>query len=201
MPKNVWIVWSCNVRGGMPFLGVSTSPSPVISLEQREILDDALCVDQSGEIVANWIYRGQFTVLGRDPRVGPLIQAVRQTTLLDATKATGFALGAVTALMGKEASMACTEVVETFIREHYDDPLKDFESLPSSHSSTPLLREVIREFRDDELGHLDTAVEHHAQRVPAHALLNTAVGGGCKIAIKLCKRFWTTRCIENRNSA
>jgi hypothetical protein len=52
--------------------GVSTSPD--ISTEQREILDRALRVDQAGEIAANWIYRGQFAVLGRDPRVGPLIQ-------------------------------------------------------------------------------------------------------------------------------
>lgn len=52
--------------------GVSTSPD--ISPEQREILDNALRVDQAGEIAANWIYQGQITVLGRDPRVGPLIQ-------------------------------------------------------------------------------------------------------------------------------
>jgi hypothetical protein len=47
--------------------GVSTSPN--ISLEQREILDNALRVDQAGEIAANWIYRGQITILGRDPRI------------------------------------------------------------------------------------------------------------------------------------
>ena len=36
-------------------------------------------------------------------------------------KAAGFALGATTALMGKEAAMACTEAVETVIGEHYDE--------------------------------------------------------------------------------
>ncbi|KAJ8583545.1 COQ7-domain-containing protein [Rhizopogon salebrosus TDB-379] len=187
--------------------GVSTSPD--ISLEQREILDNALRVDQAGEIAANWIYRGQITILGSDSRVGPLIQEmwdqekrhlevmdklqlqhqVRPTILSDVAKAAGFALGAATALMGKEAAMACTEAVETVIGEHYDDQLKDFESLPSSHPSIPLLRDVVREFRDDELEHLDTAVEHHAQRAPAHALLSTVIGGGCKVAIELCKRF------------
>lgn len=63
------------------------------------------------------------------------------------------------------------------------------ESLPSSHSSVPLLKDVVREFRDDELEHLDTAVQHFSQRAPAHAFLSTVVGGGCKIAIELCKRF------------
>jgi ubiquinone biosynthesis monooxygenase Coq7 len=63
------------------------------------------------------------------------------------------------------------------------------DSLPPLHPSVPLLKEVVREFRDDELEHLDTAVQHFSQRAPAHALLSTVVGGGCKIAIELCKRF------------
>lgn len=51
------------------------------------------------------------------------------------------------------------------------------------------MKDVIREFRDDELEHLDTAVEHHSQRAPAHALLSAVVGAGCKVAIELCKRI------------
>lgn len=66
--------------------------------------------------------------------------------------------------------------------------LKEMESLPSDHPSVPLLRDVIREFRDDELEHLDTAVQNDAQRAPAHALLSAIVGTGCKVAIELCKR-------------
>ena len=62
------------------------------------------------------------------------------------------------------------------------------ESLPTGHPSITLLKDVIKEFRDDELEHLDTAVEHHSQRAPAHALLSTVVGTGCKVAIELCKR-------------
>jgi ubiquinone biosynthesis monooxygenase Coq7 len=36
----------------------------------------------------------------------------------------GFAVGAGTALMGKEAAMACTEAVETVIGDHYNDQLR-----------------------------------------------------------------------------
>ncbi|KAJ8584548.1 hypothetical protein M405DRAFT_884263 [Rhizopogon salebrosus TDB-379] len=150
-----------------------------------------LRVDQSGEITVNGMYRGQVTVLGHDPRVGSLIQEtrnqdkrhlevmnhklqlqhqVRPTILSDAVKAAGFALRAAMALMSKEAAMACTEAVEAVIGEHYDE-------------------EVITEIRRDEWQHLDTAIEHHAQRAPAHTLVGTAVGGGCKIAIELYKRF------------
>lgn len=63
------------------------------------------------------------------------------------------------------------------------------EALPSTHPSIPLLRDVVKEFRDDELEHLDVAVENHSQRAPGHALLSTIVGGGCKVAIEVCKRI------------
>ena len=46
---------------------------------------------------------------------------VRPTILSDIAKVAGFGLGAVTALMGKEAAMACTEAVETIIGEHYNE--------------------------------------------------------------------------------
>lgn len=46
---------------------------------------------------------------------------VRPTVLTDVAKVVGFGVGAVTALMGKEAAMACTEAVETVIGEHYDE--------------------------------------------------------------------------------
>lgn len=46
---------------------------------------------------------------------------VRPTILTEVAKVAGFGLGAVTALMSKEAAMACTEAVETVIGEHYDE--------------------------------------------------------------------------------
>lgn len=51
----------------------TTSPAS-ITPQQRHALDSALRVDQAGEVAANWIYRGQHFVLGRDPITGPLIQ-------------------------------------------------------------------------------------------------------------------------------
>lgn len=77
----------------------------------------------------------------------------------------------------------------TSVDDFFYSQLKEMETLPSSHPSVPLLRDVIRECRDDELEHLDIAVDHFSQRAPAHALLSTVVGGGCKVAIELCKRF------------
>ncbi|KIM48952.1 hypothetical protein M413DRAFT_438129 [Hebeloma cylindrosporum] len=189
-------------------LAAQATPSDLTE-SQRQILESALRVDQAGEIAANYIYQGQMAVLGEDKRMGSLIQDmweqekkhlvvmdklqvqhnVRPTVLSEVAKVAGFGLGAVTALMGKEAAMACTEAVETVIGEHYDDQLKELDSFSSTHPSLPLLKDVIREFRDDELEHLDIAVVNFSQRVPAHALLSSIIGGGCKVAIELCKRI------------
>jgi len=164
-------------------------------------------VDRAGEVAANWIYSGQSAVLGTDPQVGKLIHEmweqekkhlatmdklqlqhrVRPTLMSDVAKGLGFALGACTALMGKEAAMACTEAVETVIGEHYDDQLKELESIPSD-ADVESLKRIITEFRDDELEHLNTAVAHHSQRAPAHALLSAVIGKGCEFAIEVCKR-------------
>lgn len=47
---------------------------------------------------------------------------------------------------------------------------------------------VLEEFRDDELEHLDAAVEGGAQKAPGHSLLSAVIGLGCKAAIKVCER-------------
>jgi demethoxyubiquinone hydroxylase (CLK1/Coq7/Cat5 family) len=46
---------------------------------------------------------------------------VRPTILWEVAQVAGYGLGFVTALMGKEAAMACTEAVETVIGEHYQE--------------------------------------------------------------------------------
>lgn len=189
-------------------VAVTSTPND-LTPPQRKALEAALRVDQAGEIAANWIYHGQHVVLGRgDKATGELIQEmwdqekkhlqvmdklqlqhnVRPTLLTDVAKVAGFGLGAVTALMSREAAMACTEAVETVIGEHYEDQLKELDEMSTKHPSIPLLKDVIREFRDDELEHLDIAVENHSQRAPAHALLSAVVGAGCMVAIEVCKR-------------
>lgn len=51
---------------------------------------------------------------------------VRPTLLHPVAQIAGFGLGAMTALMGKQAAMACTEAVETVIGEHYDESVPLF---------------------------------------------------------------------------
>ncbi|KAG0256183.1 ubiquinone biosynthesis monooxygenase Coq7 [Mortierella polycephala] len=181
----------------------SNSPVPPLRLskEQRELLEEMIRVDQAGELGANWIYRGQYAVLGSDKKVGPLLQhmwdqekhhlkvfdgiisqyRVRPTALRPIWEMAGFALGAGTALMGKEAAMACTEAVETVIGGHYNDQLREL--LKIDHPDIAELRKIVQQFRDEELEHLETAIEHDAQKAPQHELLSNAIKQGCKAAI------------------
>ncbi|CAG8765270.1 14120_t:CDS:2, partial [Dentiscutata heterogama] len=87
---------------------------------------------------------------------------VRPTLLRPVWEAAGFILGVSTALMGKEAAMACTEAVETVIGEHYNDQLRDL--LHIENVDVEDLKKIIKEFRDDELHHLDTAVDYESQK-------------------------------------
>ena len=66
---------------------------------------------------------------------------VRPTVLWEVARVAGYSLGVVTALMGKEAAMACTEAVETVIGEHYEEyrlsfrpPVRDLDCSPTANS-------------------------------------------------------------------
>ncbi|GFZ49223.1 oxidoreductase with NADH or NADPH as one donor, and incorporation of one atom of oxygen into the other donor [Saitozyma sp. JCM 24511] len=211
----------------------ATSSRPDLTPEQHDLIARIVRVDQAGELGANWIYRGQKwgSALRGDRKtvkevegmwaserhhlaVMKLVQQqhrVRPTLLYPLWQAMAFGLGAGTALMGREAAMACTEAVETVIGEHYDDQLRALKPLLEStastavsptnpnantvadavaapHPSLPLLASVLEEFRDDELEHLDIAVEGGAQKAPGHSLLSAVIGFGCKAAIKVCER-------------
>ncbi|KAM7418645.1 hypothetical protein PAMA_015988 [Pampus argenteus] len=182
----------------------SVVPTPRDS-EEKEMLDRILRVDHAGEYGANRIYAGQMAVLGRS-RTGPLIQQmwdqekehlakfneilaenrVRPTVLLPLWNVAGFLLGASTAMLGKEGAMACTVAVEESISEHYNSQIRALmEKDPERY--TELLK-VIKQFRDDEIEHHDTGLEHEAETLPGYWLLKNAIQLGCKAAIYVSQR-------------
>ena len=161
-------------------------------------------VDHAGEHGAVRIYDGQLAVFGKreaTKRAAATIQEmaaqeqahlktfdrliaernVRPTAFAPVWNAAGFALGAVTALMGEKAAMACTEAVEEVIDEHYakqEAVLDDQE-----------LKRTVTKFRADEIRHRDTAIEHGAREAPGYALLSRAIKAGCRLAIRLSERI------------
>ncbi len=165
--------------------------------------DSMIRVDQAGEYGAARIYAGQLAVLGgRHPAARAIRhmaaqeqrhldffdrmiteRRVRPTLLHPFWHVAGYGLGAVTALIGPEAAMACTAAVETEIDAHYGEQLDQLEA------SDPELAEAIADFRAEEAEHKDTAITAGAERAPGYAVLSTAIRLGCRAAIALSKRI------------
>lgn len=92
--------------------------------------------------------------------------------------------------------MACTEAVETEIGEHYNNQvrellgwMKDMEDRgePVGEELQGLVREI-RRIRDEELEHLDSAVEHDAKEAEPYEVLTGVIRAGCRGAIWVSER-------------
>ena len=170
----------------------------------KKIYDRIIRIDHAGEFGADRIYAGQMAVLGKTD-VGPLIQhmwdqekhhlatfeklipdyRVRPTVFLPIWNVAGFVLGAGTALIGKEAAMACTVAVEETITDHYNAQLRELLELDGNAGKHKDLMDIIHQFRDEEMEHHDTGLENDAELAPAYNLLKNVIQAGCYAAIKI----------------
>ena len=77
----------------------------------------------------------------------------------------------------------------TVNRVMFNSQLMALEAFLPNTKNTDQLKDLIKELRDEELEHLEMAVEEHSQRAPAHALLSAIIEMGCNVAIQLCRRI------------
>jgi 3-demethoxyubiquinol 3-hydroxylase len=185
-----------NTKSWSPFL---------VDRDRKDVIDRMLRVDHAGEIGARQIYKGQLAVFGGSP-VGHVIQhmadqeqnhldtfdrlimerRVRPTAMMPIWNAAGYALGLGTALLGKEAAMACTVAVEEVIAEHYNDQVRTL--LQDGWQHEEYLRSTFRTFRDEELEHKDIGIEHDAEKAPLYKGLSAVIKSGCRAAIFITER-------------
>lgn len=98
--------------------------------------------------------------------------------------------------MGREAAMACTEAVETEIGGHYNAQIRELLEMITTWkqegydvgSELDELVHTLRKIRDEELEHLDHAVEHDAKKAEPHWLLTNVIRAGCRGAIWVSER-------------
>jgi ubiquinone biosynthesis monooxygenase Coq7 len=98
--------------------------------------------------------------------------------------------------MGREAAMACTEAVETEIGGHYNSQIRRLLEMVAEWEAAgwqaseeiATLIQTLRRIRDEELEHLDHAVEHDAKKAEPHALLTGFIRAGCRGAIWVSER-------------
>lgn len=182
-------------------------PRPPLPGKQATASVDAMIrVDHAGEFGALQIYKGQLAVLESSQTEQESVQTIRRmaeqeqqhfaefdrmvrergvrpTALEPLWRVAGFALGAATALMGAKAAMACTVAVEEVIDAHYKNQVA---SVPEQESS---LKQVLAEFRENELEHRDMALEHGASETPGYELLTSAIRTCCRTAIALSEKI------------
>ncbi|KAL8927049.1 MAG: hypothetical protein Q9208_002595 [Pyrenodesmia sp. 3 TL-2023] len=196
-------------------------PSPKrrrpLSKEQRDFLDSALRVNQAGELAATLIYTAQTPPLLRThPHLRSLMQhmhsqeathfalfsrllsrhRIRPTAMYPIWTIAASALGWGTAMLGREAAMACTEAVETEIGGHYNGQVRVLvkwmrEMEERGEEVGEEVRElvgVLKRVRDEELEHLDHAVGEDAREAKGWPVLNAVIRGGCRGAIWVSER-------------
>ena len=121
---------------------------------------------------------------------------VRPTAMYPIWTLAASALGWGTAIMGREAAMACTEAVETEIGTHYNEQVRVLlqmaeEMEKNGEEMGDELRDLmgtIRRIRDEELEHLDHAVDNDAKQAVPHELLTGIIRAGCRGAIWISER-------------
>lgn len=168
--------------------------------------EEMIRVDHAGEFGAVQIYRGQRAVFDRLPskahasallremEAGEQIhlatfdkmvreRGVRPTAMAPVWRLGGFMLGAATALLGEKAAHACTAAVEEVIEQHYAAQAVEL------GEDDPDLKATILKFREDEVGHKETALSEGAEQAPGYPLLSAAIKLGCRVAIKVSEKI------------
>ena len=170
-------------------------------LNKRQKLEEIIRVNHAGEYGAKRIYAGQLAIL-KDKGDQELLQhmqaqeqvhldyftkamqteRIRPSLLLPLWHILGYAIGAGTAILGKNSAMIATEAVEEVIDQHYQEQLKE-ESIDQELATN------IEKFRLEELEHHDIAKAQMSDLNLGHKLLYHAIKFGCKVSIGLAKRF------------
>ncbi|AGZ78696.1 ubiquinone biosynthesis protein [Anaplasma marginale str. Dawn] len=163
-------------------------------------VESMIRVDHAGEYAAVCIYHGQGIVFSRTQDADKiqemqehervhfgyfnnliLQRRVRPTLFLPVWHVAGVALGYVTAMMGKEAAMACTAAVEEVICDHYNGQVAQLDD------SERDLSEKILQFCAEEREHMETAIDCGAEKAFGYKLLSSAIKMACRAGIAISK--------------
>lgn len=171
----------------------------------RRRLEEILRVDHAGELAAVQIYKGQSMVFADTPKRALSEQfshmqgeeqvhldaferllrekKVRPTAMTPVWRLAALGLGVGMALLGEKAAHACTEAVEDVIADHYAEQIAELET------SDPALAQRLTQFRQDEIGHHDRAVDQGAREAAGYPLLSALIKTGCRVAIKISEKI------------
>ena len=110
---------------------------------------------------------------------------IKPTKFLPLWDLLGVGLGFGSTLLGKKAAMACTVAVEEVIGQHYEEQAEELKK----RKIKPDLLKTVKKFREDELEHHDTGVEHQAELTTGYVILSKTIKQLCYTAIKISKKY------------
>nr|AGU68178.1 ubiquinone biosynthesis monooxygenase Coq7 [Herpetomonas muscarum] len=196
----------------------SLGPVFASPIKQKKI-DEIVRVDHAGEVAAVRIAANQlFWMSPLDDSV-PIVteilgdeivhrrvmnelaerHGVRKTILDPFFYLGALGMGVGTASLGKEAMMCCHAAVEITIFDHYNDQLREMESLETATADIPEsqtekdawtdVKDYIVKFRDEEKHHQELGEQNGADQAPAYPLLYNGIRLACKAGIALAKRI------------
>ena len=170
-------------------------------------IEEIIRVDHAGEHGATSIYKGTLDVLNLlgDKKTIPIIEemaegekkhvrefnrlikerSIRPTALLPIWKLAGYSLGALSAVYGKNAIMACTEAVEEVIDKHYSEQIDELDKSGQEES----LLNSLKEFHADEVEHEMIAKKELDETSTALNIFKNLIKIGCKGAIKVSEKI------------
>lgn len=187
-------------------------------MKQKKI-DEVVRVDNAGEVAAVRIAAQQLYWMSPLDDSVPIVQeilddeivhrrvmdelaeqhGVRKTALDPLFKLGAFAMGAGTAFVGKEAMMCVHAAVEITIFDHYNDQLREMETLEEQLKNVPeteeekaawtAVKDYIVKFRDEEKHHQELGEQNGADQAPLFPLLYNGIRGACKLGVALASRF------------
>ena len=177
------------------------------SLPSPDDLAPMIRVNHAGEYGAKRIYRGQLAVMKTGPdaeRIRHMAEQeeahlkkfeelmvahrVRPSLLLPLWHVGGFAMGALSAMLGRESAYACTVAVESVIDEHYGEQEAQLAENQGDADRIALL-ENVRQFRAEEMEHHDTGLEQGALQAPAYPLLSGIIRTITRSAVEIAKKI------------
>tara|TARA_B100000242_G_C42992760_1_gene460940 strand:- start:72 stop:599 length:528 start_codon:yes stop_codon:yes gene_type:complete len=170
-------------------------------------IQEIIRVDHAGEHGATSIYKGTLDILNLlgDKETIPIIEemaegekkhvrefnrlikerSIRPTALLPIWKLAGYSLGALSAVYGKNAIMACTEAVEEVIDKHYSEQIDELDKSGQEES----LLNSLKEFHADEVEHEMIAKKELDETSTALSIFKNLIKIGCKGAIKVSEKI------------
>ncbi len=171
-------------------------------MNTKNKINQIIRVDLAGEKGAIEIYKGQLAII-KDESLSKEIKIMlkkeeehlkkfselivkykARPTILDPVWRVGaFSLGVISAVLGKKATMACTEAVEEVIIDHYESQTKYLKGKDET------LRKVTEKFAADEKNHMQIAKDYDTGNDPFHRTFKLGVKALSKIAIKISQKI------------